>query len=159
MDLHGYYDSASNQINYSPWKNVGLKNNFILVWPDGPGDSPNAYGSWNCSRTDGPLGKCFSEIFSFLPILKRSSSGPLCLENFQKNTDFSISLKNCIFFRILEDTVQWWRALLFSYIWWPAVLSRDKKKHFLKNETFLSPDYPLHTYSLSNTVTLLPIHL
>ena len=56
LDLHGYYDSASNQINYSPWKNVGLKNNFILVWPDGPGDSPNAYGSWNCSRTDGPLG-------------------------------------------------------------------------------------------------------
>ena len=40
----------------SPWKEVGLNNNFILVWPDGTHDSNHNLGSWNVSTTYGPKG-------------------------------------------------------------------------------------------------------
>ena len=52
----------------SPWKRVGLDNNFILVWPDGNADGWDGMGSWNCSRTDGPLGPpCILPRTPYLP--------------------------------------------------------------------------------------------
>ena len=58
MDLHGYNSDAQEQIQRSHWQRVALQNNFVLVWPNGPGDSPNSIGSWNVSRTFGPEGAC-----------------------------------------------------------------------------------------------------
>ena len=55
LDLHGYTGSAHNQVG-PPWQDVALNNNFFLVWPDGLGDDPKGYKSWNCSQTIGPKG-------------------------------------------------------------------------------------------------------
>ena len=55
LDLHGWTGSALSQMG-PPWQNVALNNNFIMLWPDGMGDSPDKDGSWNCSRTTGPKG-------------------------------------------------------------------------------------------------------
>ena len=35
---------------------MGLDNNFIVVWPHGHDDGIEGRGSFNCSKTDGPLG-------------------------------------------------------------------------------------------------------
>ena len=40
----------------SPWRHVGLDNNFIVVWPHGHDDGMPGGGSWNCTSTNGPLG-------------------------------------------------------------------------------------------------------
>lgn len=55
FDLHGYTGSAEGQ-SHSPWRAVGKRQNFIVVWPDGMHDSPHQLGSWNCSNSNGPKG-------------------------------------------------------------------------------------------------------
>ena len=59
LDLHGWGGDAQNQIQKSPWQDVGAESNFMLLWPDGMGDMQSSLGSWNCSRTDGPKGKFY----------------------------------------------------------------------------------------------------
>ena len=56
VDMHGLGGSAEQQSHRS-WRQTAERKNFIVVWPDGMHDSPHAVGSWNCSTTNGPLGR------------------------------------------------------------------------------------------------------
>ena len=40
----------------SPWHQVGLVNNIIMLWPGGNDDGLDGRGSFNCSKTEGPMG-------------------------------------------------------------------------------------------------------
>ena len=55
LDMHGHTESAHDHVG-PPWQNVALNNNFMMLWPDGMGDNEYGWGSWNCSRSEGPKG-------------------------------------------------------------------------------------------------------
>ena len=37
-----------------PWKEFALRNDIMMLWPDGLNDAPKGYRTWNCSSTNGP---------------------------------------------------------------------------------------------------------
>lgn len=79
FDLHGYTGSAWGQ-THSPWRGVGRRQNFFVVWPDGMHDSPNGLGSWNCSNTNGPKGNPCDIDRSNWKKFECYKSCPLCNE-------------------------------------------------------------------------------
>lgn len=57
LDLHGWTGSADDQSHgHNGWKHLASQEGFAMIWPDGMGDSPNNMGSWNCSKSIGPMG-------------------------------------------------------------------------------------------------------
>ena len=62
LDFHGYTGDSSSQEFYGGLDDVAdedLDGGFIVVHGDGwgnPSAGSSGWGSWNCSRTDGPLG-------------------------------------------------------------------------------------------------------
>ena len=56
FDVHGWKWSAYLQRYDTAWGQLGEEENFIVVWPNGMGDSPNGWNSWNCSSTYGSKG-------------------------------------------------------------------------------------------------------
>ena len=64
LDFHGWGGSGTSQGYRGGFDDVAdeqdANGGFIVVHPDGYGDPsarrPRNWGSWNCSRTDGPLG-------------------------------------------------------------------------------------------------------
>ena len=61
IDIHGQYMSAHDMMNYPYWKkDFALRNDIVMLWPDGLNDSPDDYRAWNCSKTVGPRGKLSS---------------------------------------------------------------------------------------------------
>ena len=60
FDVHGYSGSAYDQMAIkwgSTWALTGMKNNFLVLWPDGMGDNPWGVKSWDVSSTVGPKGR------------------------------------------------------------------------------------------------------
>lgn len=81
LDLHGWTGSADNQVHESGWRHVAQTEQFVVVWPDGMGDSPNNMGSWNCSMTTGPLGPtCDTDRAAWGQATECYYSCPLCDE-------------------------------------------------------------------------------
>ena len=60
LDYHGWMGSGHDQMYEGGLDEVADEDNhgFMVLHPDGAGDhgTSGSYGSWNCSRTDGPLG-------------------------------------------------------------------------------------------------------
>ena len=97
FDLHGWTGSSHNQIHESPWKNVALNHDFILVWPNGMDDSPSKMGSWNCSRSDGPLGPPCNQTRSAWGDIECYDSCPAC--NSQNSCDWTTCTDDINYFR------------------------------------------------------------
>ena len=53
LDFHYQYGSAHIQMG-PPWKEFALRNDIMMLWPDGLNDAPKGYRTWNCSSTNGP---------------------------------------------------------------------------------------------------------
>jgi len=56
FDLHGWHGSSDIHSVESPWRELGLEEKLILVWPHGNDDGVHGKGSFNCAQTDGPMG-------------------------------------------------------------------------------------------------------
>ena len=56
LDVHGWKWSAYLQRYDTAWGKLGEEENFLVVWPNGMGDGPNGWNSWNCSKSYGPKG-------------------------------------------------------------------------------------------------------
>jgi len=59
VDYHGWTGNSHSQERYSHFVEVAdmEEGGFLVATPDGMGDAPGgSMGSFNCSRTDGPLG-------------------------------------------------------------------------------------------------------
>jgi len=72
LDYHGWTGTAHDQMVNMPWRDVADldETGFIYIALQGMNDVPNGgfYGSWNVSRTDGPLGlPCDPELHSDYP--------------------------------------------------------------------------------------------
>ena len=44
FDVHWYAGSAPKQVNYSPWREVALRENLVIVWPNGMNDTSSGSG-------------------------------------------------------------------------------------------------------------------
>ena len=53
LDFHYQYGSAHIQMG-PPWKEFALRNDILMLWPDGLNDAPKGYRTWNCSSSNGP---------------------------------------------------------------------------------------------------------
>ena len=54
--LWGLRIMGQNPQDHSPWHQVGLVNNILMLWPGGNDDGLDGRGSFNCSKTEGPMG-------------------------------------------------------------------------------------------------------
>ena len=75
MDFHGWTGSAADQMDWGAWTEVADtdETGFIYVAMEGMNDVENggSFGSWNVSRSDGPLGPpCEVGLHTGYPIYK-----------------------------------------------------------------------------------------
>ena len=108
---------------------MGLDNNFILVWPDGNADGWDGMGSWNCSRTDGPLGPTC--VLPRTPYLHEYPypcypSCPLC--DPENSCDWSSCADDLGFIQHVVDEVtqQWYNHIII----WGSFLCVEKEAIF-----------------------------
>lgn len=105
FDIHWYAGSAASQVHYSPWTSVALRENFIIVWPDGMNDSPSGSGSWNVSSTYGPKGPiCDLERENWPPPNECFESCPLCDDS--SSCDWTTCYDDLEFLKLVIETVK-----------------------------------------------------
>jgi len=110
FDVHWYAGSAPKQVNYSPWTEVALRENLIIVWPNGMNDtkSGSGSGSWNVSSTFGSKGPiCDLNRGNWPPPNECFESCPLCDESY--SCDWTTCYDDIGFLEVVIETVkdQW----------------------------------------------------
>ena len=101
FDVHGYQGSASGQQTSTGWSLLAEQQDFLVVWPNGMGDDPNGWNSWNVSKTVGPKGlTCDASIAS----TECYYSCPDCKYD-GTSCDWSSCYDDVYFFQWLLDTL------------------------------------------------------
>ena len=107
VTLHRYAGSAPKQVNYSPWTEVALRENLIIVWPNGMNDtkSGSGSGSWNVSSTFGSKGPiCDLNRGNWPPPNECFESCPLCDESY--SCDWTTCYDDIGFLEVVIETVR-----------------------------------------------------
>ena len=102
-----YAGSAPKQVNYSPWTEVALRENLIIVWPNGMNDtkSGSGSGSWNVSSTFGSKGPiCDLNRGNWPPPNECFESCPLCDESY--SCDWTTCYDDIGFLEVVIETVK-----------------------------------------------------